>query len=167
MEILNKKERTSAFLLFLGMFAICMAVLIAALFFNYKLPMKENEVLRNENELMAKQLGYQQKFSDEFKNITKLLDSMQKTPERAPYIEQNISQKLGDLTKEIPDDTLSTKLFERIIVNVQDLVNSKKEIVQYQDCKNTIDQLTQENKEKQKQIEDLIIDIKVANAKSQ
>ena len=167
MDILNKKERYSAFLMFLGMFVISAGIFVFALFFNFKLPMKENEVLRSENERMIKQFNYQQKFSDEFKNITKLLDSMQKTPERATYIEQSISQKLGDLSKEIPDDTLSSKLYERIIVNVQDLVNSKKDVVQYSDCKSTIDQLTQENKDKQKRIDDLIIDIKVANAKSE
>ena len=167
MDILNKKERYSAFMLFLGMFGLSAGVLIFALFFNFKLPMKENEVLRSENEGMIKQFNYQQKFSDEFKNITKLLDSMQKTPERATYIEQSIGQKLGDLSKEIPDDTLSSKLYERIIVNVQDLVNSKKNLIQYSDSKNTIEQLTQENKDKQKRIDDLIIDIKVSNAKSE
>ncbi len=167
MDILNKKERYSAFMLFLGMFVLSAGILIFALFFNFKLPMKENEVLRNENEGMIKQFNYQQKFSDEFKNITKLLDSMQKTPERATYIEQSIGQKLGDLSKEIPDDTLSSKLYERIIVNVQDLVNSKKNLIQYSDSKNTIEQLTQENKDKQKRIDDLIIDIKVSNAKSE
>ncbi len=167
MDILNKKERYSAFMLFLGMFGLSAGVLIFALFFNFKLPMKENEVLRSENEGMIKQFNYQQKFSDEFKNITKLLDSMQKTPERATYIEQSIGQKLGDLSKEIPDDTLSSKLYEHIIVNVQDLVNSKKNLIQYSDSKNTIEQLTQENKDKQKRIDDLIIDIKVSNAKSE
>ena len=167
MDILNKKERYSAFMLFLGMFGLSAGVLIFALFFNFKLPMKENEVLRSENEGMIKQFNYQHKFSDEFKNITKLLDSMQKTPERATYIEQSIGQKLGDLSKEIPDDTLSSKLYERIIVNVQDLVNSKKNLIQYSDSKNTIEQLTQENKDKQKRIDDLIIDIKVSNAKSE
>ena len=138
MDILNKKERYSAFMLFLGMFTVCAGILIFALFFNFKLPVKENEVLRTENEGMIKQFNYQQKFSDEFKNITKLLDSMQKTPERATYIEQNIGQKLGDLSKEIPDDTLSSKLYDRIIINVQDLVNSKKNLIQYSDSKNAI-----------------------------
>lgn len=166
MDILNKKERYSAFMLFLGMFAVSAGVLIFALFFNFKLPVKENEVLRTENEGMIKQFNYQQKFSDEFKNITKLLDSMQKTPERATYIEQNIGQKLGDLSKEIPDDTLSSKLYDRIIINVQDLVNSKKNLIQYSDSKNAIEQLTQENKDLKKRLEDLIIEVKVANAKS-
>lgn len=166
MDILNKKERFSAFLLFMLMFIVTTGVLIFALFFDFKLPMKENEVLRSQNEAMIKQFNYQRKFSDEFKNIGKLLDSMQKTPERATYIEQTIGQKLGNLTNQIPDDTLSSKLYQRIILNVQDLVNSRKNLIQNADAKNTIDQLIQENKDKQKRIDDLIIDIKVSNAKS-
>lgn len=167
MDILNKKERYSAFLLFMLMFIVTTGVLIFALFFDFKLPMKENEVLRSQNEAMIKQFNYQRKFSDEFKNIGKLLDSMQKTPERATYIEQTIGQKLGNLTNQIPDDTLSSKLYQRIILNVQDLVNSRKNLIQNADAKNTIDQLIQENKDKQKRIDDLIIDIKVSNAKSE
>jgi hypothetical protein len=166
MEILNKKERTSAFLMFLLMFFFTTGILIFALFFNYKLPVKENQVLKEENEIMLKQSNYQKKFSDEFGKVSKLLDSMRKSPERAAYIEQSISQKLASLSKEIPDDTLSSVFYERVILSVQDLVISKKEMLQVNDSKSKIDQLTQENLSKQKQIDDLIIQIKVANATS-
>mgnify|MGYP006203762327 CR=1 FL=1 len=50
MDILNKKERFNAFMLFLLMFFITTGVLIAAIFFNFKLPLKENDVLKNEND---------------------------------------------------------------------------------------------------------------------
>ena len=78
MEILNKKERYSAFVMFLLMFGITTGILIFALYFNFKLPLKENEVLRNENELMNKQFDYQKNFSKEFGNVVKMLDSLKK-----------------------------------------------------------------------------------------
>jgi GTP1/Obg family GTP-binding protein len=164
MDILNKKERYSAFIMFLVMFLITTGILIFALFFNYKLPLKENEVLRKENELMNKQFNFQKKFSSEFGKVTKMLDSMRKNPERAVYIEQNISEKLGDLNKEIPEDTLSSVFYQRVILSIQDLVNSKKDMLQVTDSKGKIEQLTRENEAKQRQIDDLIIKIQVANA---
>lgn len=164
MEILNKKERYSAFMMFLVMFIVTTGILIFALFFNFKLPMKENEVLRSENELMTKQFNYQKKFSNEFGKVTKMLDSLKKNPERAVYIEQNIGQKLGDLSKEIPEDTLSSGFYQRVIISIQDLVNSKKDMLQVDDSKSKIDQLTQDNRDKQKLIDELTIQLKVAYA---
>lgn len=145
MEILNKKERYSAFVMFLLMFGITTGILIFALYFNFKLPLKENEVLRNENELMNKQFDYQKNFSKEFGNVVKMLDSLKKNPDRATFIQQDISQKLGVLSKDIPQDTLSAGFYQRVIIGIQDLVNSKKDIQNVEEFKTKIEELKKEN----------------------
>ena len=147
MEILNKKERYSAFVMFLLMFSITTGVLIFALYFNFRLPLKENEVLRKENELMNKQFDYQKNFSLEFGKVTKMLDSLKKNPDRAVFIEQDITQKLGALSKEIPEDTISMAFYQRVIIGIQDLVNSKKDIQNIEEFKSKIDEVTKENSE--------------------
>ncbi len=157
MDILNKKERFSAFALFLLMFSITTGVLIFALFFNFKLPLKENEVLKQENDKMLAQANYQKKFSNEFGQIRKLVDSLQKTPEKFVYIENTITKKLGDLDKEMPDDTLSSRLYGRIIVNMQDLMIAKKALLENNDSSSKILELTNDKKDLQKRYDDLLI----------
>jgi len=166
MEILNKKERLSALGLFLLLFLITTGIFITAIFFNYKLPLKENEVLKAENEKMLVQMNYQKKFSNEFENITKLIDSMQKNPERFTYIESTISNKLGELGKEIPQDTTGSKFYERVILNVQDLVSTKKITLKDNDSQSTITQLTNEKKELEKELKDLYLKIQLQAAGS-
>ena len=73
MDILNKKERTSAFLLFLLMFIITTGVLFFAVFFNYRLPLKENEVLKNENDKILAEFNFQKKFSEKIEHISVFL----------------------------------------------------------------------------------------------
>ena len=157
MDILNKKERFSAFALFMLMFSISTGVLIFALYFNFKLPLKENEVLKLENDKMISQANYQKKFSNEFGEIRKLIDSLQKTPEKFVYIENTITKKLGDLDKEMPDDTLSTKLYGRIIVNMQDLMIAKKALLENNDSSAKILELTNDKKDLQKNYDELLI----------
>ncbi len=157
MDILNKKERFSAFALFMLMFGISTGVLIFALYFNFKLPLKENEVLKLENDKMISQSNYQKKFSNEFGKIRKLVDSLQKTPEKFVYIENTITKKLGDLDKEMPDDTLSSKLFGRIIVNMQDLMIAKKALLENNDSSAKILELTNDKKDLQKRYDELLI----------
>ena len=166
MEILNKKERYSAFVMFLLMFAITTGILIFALYFNFKLPLKENEVLKNENELMNKQFDYQKKFSKEFGNIVKMLDSLKKNPDRATFIQQGITQKLGDLNKDIPDDTLSASFYQNVIIGIQDLVNSKKDFQNVEEYKTKMEELKKENEELFKQNTKLDSQINAYNATS-
>ena len=166
MDILNKKERFSAFMLFLLMFVVTTGVLITALFYNFGLPLKENEVLRSENEKMVQRNEYQHKFSDEYSKITTLIDSMKKAPERIPYIETSISSKLDALDKEIPDDTLSSILYKRIILNTQDLITTKKNMAQYSDSRDKIEKLSEENKNLQKQVDKAYLDIQIANSRA-
>lgn len=166
MEILNKKERLSAFGLFLILFLVTTGIFIYAVFFNYKLPLKENDVLKSENDKMKIQMEYQKKFSNEFEKIGKLIDSMQKNPERFTYIESTISNKLGELTKEIPQDTIGSKFYERVILNVQDLVSTKKITLKDNDSQSTITQLTNEKKELEKELKDLYLKIQLQAAGS-
>lgn len=163
MDILNKKERTSAFLLFLLMFIITTGVLFFAIFFNYRLPLKENEVLKNENDKILAEFNFQKKFSEKIEHIGVLIDSLDKSPESFQFIEQNISFELVELKEKIPADSdQSLKLYDNVILTVTDLVNAKKLLLQVNDSKKEIDMLNTQIKAYEEENKDLIRELRLA-----
>lgn len=163
MDILNKKERTSAFLLFLLMFIITTGVLFFAVFFNYRLPLKENEVLKNENDKILAEFNFQKKFSEKIEHIGVLIDSLDKSPESFQFIEQNISFELVELKEKIPADSdQSLKLYDNVILTITDLVNAKKLLLQVNDSKKEIDMLNTQIKAYEEENKDLIRELRLA-----
>lgn len=163
MDILNRKERTSAFLLFLLMFIITTGVLFFAIFFNYRLPLKENEVLKSENDKILAEFNFQKKFSEKIEHISVLIDSLDKSPESFQFIEQNISFELVELKEKIPADSdQSLKLYDNVILTITDLVNTKKLLLQVDDSKKQIDVLNQQLKAYEEDNKDLLRDLKLA-----
>lgn len=163
MDILNKKERTSAFLLFLLMFFVTTGVLFFAIFFNYRLPLKENEVLKNENDKILAEFNFQKKFSEKIEHIGILIDSLDKSPESFQFIEQNISFELVELKEKIPvDSDQSLKLYDNVILTITQLVNSKKLLLQVNDSKKEIDMLNTQIKAYEEENKDLLRDLRLA-----
>lgn len=163
MDILNKKERVSAFLLFLLMFIITTGVLFLALFFNYKLPLKENEVLKNENDKILAEFNFQKQFAEEIEHIGVLIDSLDKAPESFQFTEQTINFQLVELKEKIPADSdQSVKLYDNVILTIKDLVNSKKLLLQVNDSKKDIDLLNKQLKAYEDENKDLLRDLEMA-----
>jgi cell division protein FtsL len=161
MDILNKKERNSAFIMFLIMFVVTTGVLIFALFFDFRLPLKENEVLKNENEKISKESNFQKKFADKYQHICKLVDSLDKAPEQFPYLEQTISKELVDLQRKADSLQVDSKLYGNIIIYTNKLVQSKKVSTQTNDSKSQIDKLTDENKTLDSKVNDLSMKLQI------
>lgn len=156
MDILNKKERFNAFMLFLLMFFITTGVLITAVFFNFKLPLKENEVLKTENDKMNAQFTFNKDFTDRMEAIGKLVDSLDKSPESFQFIEQSINYELVDLKQKIPNDTVvSPRLYDNMILTVKSYVNAKKKLFLSKDSSKEVDDLKDEIKDLEDENKDL------------
>jgi len=163
MEILNKKERLSAFLLFLLMFLITTGTLIAAVFVNFKLPLKENEVLKAENEKILNEFNFQKGFAEKIEHVSKLVDSLDKAPESFQFIEQGITFELVRLKEKLPPDSdQSLKLYDNYILTVKDLVNTKKQLLQVSDGKKEIDMLNNQIKAYEEDNKDLVRELELA-----
>jgi len=145
------------------MFIITTGVLFFAIFFNYRLPLKENEVLKNENDKILAEFNFQKKFSEKIEHIGVLIDSLDKSPESFQFIEQNISFELVELKEKIPADSdQSLKLYDNVILTVTDLVNAKKLLLQVNDSKKEIDMLNTQIKAYEEENKDLIRELRLA-----
>lgn len=156
MEILNKKERTSSFLLFLLMFVITVGILFTAFFFSYKLPWKENDVLRAENQKIRYEFLYQKKFMAELQGVDKLIDSLENTNEGYFFLEQSINADLIDIKSEVPKDSLDDKsMYDNLILTYKKLMDAKRDLKQVENAKNEIDDLNEQISEYEKDINSL------------
>ena len=162
MDILNKKERFNAFMLFLLMFFVTMIVLITAIFFNYKLPIKENEVLKHENDKMNMQFSFNKEFSNKIESINKLVDSLDAAPESFQFIEQSINYELVQLKEKIPNDTIvDPKLYQNVILTYKTYVNTKRKLLQINDSKSEIDKMDKELKDLAAENKNLVMQLQM------
>ena len=156
MEVLNKKERTNSFLLFLLMFVITVGILFVAVFFSYKLPWKENDVLRAENQKIRYEFLYQKKFIKELEQVDKLIDSLENTREGYFFLEQSINADLIDIKSEIPKDSLDDKaMYDNLILTYKKLMDAKRDLKQVENAKAEIDDLNKQLGEAEKEIRQL------------
>jgi hypothetical protein len=144
------------------MFFITTAVLIAALFYNFKLPMKENELLKQENDKIQVQFAFQKQFSEKIEEITTMVDSLDKAPESFQFIEQKINFELVALNEKIPADIdQELKVYDNTILIIKNLVNAKKMLLQGNDSKKEIDLLNNQIKSYEEENKDLIRDLEM------
>ncbi len=153
MEILNKKERTNSFLLFLLMFVITVGILFSAFFFSYKLPWKENMVLRTENQKIRYEFLYQKKFIKDLEKVDILIDSLENTREGYFFLEQSINADLIDIKSEIPKDSLDDKsMYDNLILTYKKLMDAKRDLKQVENAKKEIDDLNEQLSASEKEI---------------
>ncbi|MDO6819006.1 type VI secretion system TssO [Zobellia sp. 1_MG-2023] len=153
MEILNKKERTSSFLLFLLMFAITVGILFTAFFYSYKLPWKENAVLREDNKKMQYEFLYQKKFIKALEDVDKQIDSLDTVKEGWFFVEQSIIKNLIDLRSDIPKDSLDDRsMYENLVLTYNKLVDAKRDLKQVESARHEINELEEQVADYEKEI---------------
>ncbi len=156
MEVLNKKERSSSFLLFLLMFVICFGILLVAIFFSYQLPWKENTVLREENKRLQYEYAYQKRFIDDLEKIDKQIDSLDGSKGDFIFLDKSISSDLVAVRSRIPKDSIDDrKMYENMILTYKKLLDSKRSLKQVEAAKNDIQYLNDKIKDYEKEIENL------------
>ncbi|WP_461532413.1 type VI secretion system TssO [Sinomicrobium sp.] len=159
MEILNKKERISAFLLFLLMLIITVGALIFAVFFNYQLPWKENEALKLENDRIMNEFYYQDKFSSKLNELTASIDSLDRAEDGFQFLEQTINLELAKLQEGVPTDREAYKqtlMYNNVILNLKGFVNAKRKLQLLKTSEEEIDDL----KSQVSEYEDIINDLR-------
>ena len=98
-QVLNNKERNEAFLKFLLFFIITIVLVVLAIFFDFKLPVRENKALREKVGQGFHQDADQQKFVLLMNQGISLLDSMDKN--NGSNLDQINAQLVGKINNEM------------------------------------------------------------------
>jgi len=69
----NSKDRRASFLKFLALFVITITAVLFAVYFNFKVPNKENALLKDRVKSVENEMTFQDGFSKEMKSILKEL----------------------------------------------------------------------------------------------
>ncbi|WP_299888143.1 type VI secretion system transmembrane protein TssO [uncultured Lacinutrix sp.] len=138
----NSKERRSAFFKFLALFVITMLAILFAVYFNFKVPNKENDLLKAQVKAVEKEMEFQKNFSEQMETIKGMIDSLDVPGQNLPHENSKISNKLVELQKSIPtkDSTFRYDMYTNIVNTFSNLQQSEIELIDLNDAKNTIEE---------------------------
>ena len=102
MEVLNKKDRWIAFLLFISLFTLTVIIIVTSIFFNYQLPWRENYELRKENTAIINEFRYQEKFENQMEILKKYIDSIDMPNHDMYYYQQKAIDMVIKMEQNIP-----------------------------------------------------------------
>ncbi len=158
LQILNSQERNQAFLKFIVFFLITVALIVAAIFFDYKMPVRENAVLHDKLN-SHRQVEYnQQVFIERMQEALVLLDSLDKPGIVEAQVNMQLTAKLSNLSEhQGSTNTLMGKTNKVIVEKLillqqakQDLRKSAQNISTYEtqlrNCKETLQDARDNNR---------------------
>lgn len=142
MKPINDKERQKAFFKFLLFFLVTNVIIVCALYFDFKVPAKENEILKSQVELSKIEMDYQNRFFESMQSINAMLDSLDNPGQNLSYQNSLISAKLVELKKSIPtkDSTFKYDMYSGIVNLLVEYQDLKSEILELSDSKTAIEE---------------------------
>lgn len=138
----NTKERRNSFLKFLLLFVATTATLITAIFFTFKVPVKENNLLKDQAKRIKKELEFQGDFYTRMNKVKNMLDSLDVPGQNVSYLNQLIGKDLAEMQKSIPrkDSTYKYDMYTNVVdlyVQIQDMKNKLHKL---KDAESTIEE---------------------------
>lgn len=140
-QILNSQDRNQAFLKFLLFFIITVILVITAIYFNYRVPVKDNKYLQNELEVQRMQDANQAKFVAKMEEAVDLLDSLDKPGTNIDLTAGLINSIITDMNKMTPagSKTIYSRMDKAIWSQFDELRRTKVELLK---GKGNADQIT-------------------------
>ena len=142
MKQINNKERNLAFFKHLLLFTLTTGLIVLAVFFGYRLPLKENAYLRDKIKTIESQIDGERSFIKKLDKAKVLIDSMDMPHVNVDYLQQLVSTQLAEIQNSIPQDdsTFRKKMYSNLIQTFLELKNSKNALLKTQDVKVTMDE---------------------------
>ena len=136
----NSKERRNSFLKFLALFLFTVAMVVTAVYFNFKVPNKENQILKAQALNIKKEMDFQNNFNKEMSTVKNMIDSMDVPGQNISYQNSLISTKLVDMQKMIPtkDSTYRYDMYTNIVGLYIELQETKDRLRSLEDAESTI-----------------------------
>jgi DNA repair exonuclease SbcCD ATPase subunit len=128
--ILNQKDRTDAFFKFLFFFLVTVALVVAAVYINFKLPVQENRMLKSRNLAFEIQERNQELFVTTMNESIVLIDSLRnKNPPNYEQVEADLEQKLKELNAiQQTDQSVIGVLNKAIVRNLYHINKQQKDL---------------------------------------
>lgn len=144
-QVLNSKERNEAFLKFLLFFVVTLLLVILAIYFNFRLPVRENKMLQDEIETQRQQDMNQTKFVAKMQEAVILLDSLGKGGPGTEQINLQLNGKLAELSGlQLKDNNIYGKMDKAIVEKFSELQSLKRRLQTLQEKEDQISRMEAE-----------------------
>lgn len=142
MKPLNSKQRINTFLIFLLLFLVTTSIIVLAVFFDFKVPQRENEMFRERNQQILTKENQVRAFAEQMEDVKSLIDSMTMPGINSDYMERLVSSELADMQGLLPpeDSTFRRRMYSNIIQTYLELKNAKSSLIQLSDVKGELDE---------------------------
>lgn len=117
-HVLNRQERNQAFWKFLFFFLLSTAMIVGAVYFDVRIPSKDNEILREQVFRYKNQQVAQEKFVKSMDDARQLIDSLNKPGANAAYLNLQVNAKIRELADLQYKDS---SMYSRLNKNVHDV----------------------------------------------
>ncbi|MEN8115741.1 MAG: helix-turn-helix domain-containing protein [Bacteroidota bacterium] len=173
MDPLNKQERTEAIIKMLALFLLAVIIVAIPMYYAFRLPEKEEVVMKEERKILAAKLAEIEQFEKDFLAKTdsaiSLFSAYQKeedelTRDKIQLRYSNATNQMEDYLNKISDDTVRVQLYDNIIFTFNNLFSAwaeKNELqAQLDDCmKTSKTQSVEIKQEETKSIQEKEIDL--------
>ncbi|MGB0879731.1 MAG: type VI secretion system TssO [Polaribacter sp.] len=138
----NIKERRNSFLKFLLLFLITSGTIVTAIFFTFKVPVKENNTLKAQAKKINTEIIFQNSFSNKMKKVRGMIDSLDVPGQNTEYLNQLIGKNLAEMQKSIPtkDSTYRYDMYSSVVNLFLDIQDMKEDLSELKDAENTIEE---------------------------
>lgn len=148
MQPKNKSERTKAFINFLLLFVLSIAIILTTVFFSIQVPVKQAVDLRRQINKVENERAITSQFITKMSEIVGMLDTIN-TSRDAVSLDGKIKENLDKLRAKADADTVYDQLlFQNVVKNMYDLYTAKKQLRESTSKEDRV-------KELEKKIEDL------------
>lgn len=129
MQPVNKKERRSAFINFLLLFLVCVAIIITTVFFSIQVPFKQNDQLRKDMTLVEKERDFSNNFMSEMAGISAMLDTINTKAQKPELLDGVVSENIKKLNVMVDGDSVYNKpMYKNVVLTLADLSAAKKQL---------------------------------------
>jgi len=128
-NIVNAKERDTAFWKFLGFFLLSTLLVVSAIYFDTRMPFKDNAIMREQISSYKTQAVSQEKFVRSMDEAKGLIDSLSRPGSNNVYLNQMIAAKIRELAQLQYKDS---SMYSRLNKNVLDV------FLRYQEATNKV-----------------------------
>lgn len=126
-QVLNARERNQAFWKFIAFFLLAVLMVVGAVYFDTRIPHKDNEMLREEVGRYRTQAQAQEKFVKNMDDAKIMIDSLKKPGTNLVYLNQQIAAKIRELSDlQYKDSSMYARLNKDVIdvfLRYQEAVN--------------------------------------------
>ena len=113
---INHRERNTAFWKFLGFFLLSTIMIVGAVYFNTRIPSKDNAIMREQISSYKIQAQAQEKFVKSMDEAKGLIDSLNRPGANLVYLNQVIAAKIRELAQlQYKDSSMYSRLNKSVL----------------------------------------------------